>query len=92
LPHRQKFGRQRAGTARTAIARPIFIGGGKPWTRKRDFDISLNKKIRALGTQDGRCRASQSGLVVVDTLDVADAKTKLCRHSSPRRTGARRSW
>ena len=48
----KKFGRQKGGgTARHGDrAAPVFIGGGKAHgARKRDFNISLNKKIRALG-------------------------------------------
>ena len=75
----KKFGRQKGGgTARHGDRRaPIFIGGGKAHgPRKRDFDISLNKKIRALGLRMALSSKAQNGLVVVDTLDVADAKTK----------------
>jgi large subunit ribosomal protein L4 len=75
----KKFGRQKGGgTARHGDRKaPIFIGGGKAHgPRKRDFDISLNKKIRALGLRMALSSKAQSGLVVVDTLDVADAKTK----------------
>ena len=52
----KKFGKQKGGgTARHGDRRaPIFIGGGKAHgPRVRDFDPSLNKKIRALGLQDG---------------------------------------
>ena len=52
----KKFGRQKGGgTARHGDRRaPIFIGGGKAHgPRVRDFDPSLNKKVRALGPQDG---------------------------------------
>ena len=48
----KKFGNQKGGgTARHGDrAAPIFIGGGKAHgPRVRDFDPSLNKKIRALG-------------------------------------------
>ena len=75
----KKFGRQKGGgTARHGDRKaPIFIGGGKAHgPRRRDFDISLNKKIRALGLRMALSSKAQSGLVVVDTLDVADAKTK----------------
>jgi tripartite-type tricarboxylate transporter receptor subunit TctC len=48
----KKFGRQKGGgTARHGDRRaPIFVGGGKAHgPRVRDFNPSLNKKIRALG-------------------------------------------
>ena len=74
----KKFGRQKGGgTARHGDrAAPVFIGGGKAHgARRREFDVSLNKKVRALGLK--MALSSKAGaLVVVDTLDVKDAKTK----------------
>ena len=53
----KKFGKQKGGgTARHGDRRaPIFVGGGKAHgPRARDLHpSSLNKKIRALGLQDG---------------------------------------
>lgn len=75
----KKFGRQKGGgTARHGDRKaPVFIGGGKAHgPRKRDFDISLNKKIRALGLKMALSAKAKDGLVVVDTLDLKDAKTK----------------
>lgn len=75
----KKFGRQKGGgTARHGDrAAPIFIGGGKAHgPRRRDFDVSLNKKVRALGLKMALSSKAKTGLVVVDTLDVKDAKTK----------------
>lgn len=75
----KKFGRQKGGgTARHGDrAAPVFIGGGKAHgARRREFDISLNKKIRALGLKMALSSKAQAGLVIVDTLDVKDAKTK----------------
>jgi len=79
----KKFGRQKGGgTARHGDRRaPVFIGGGKAHgARLRDFDVSLNKKVRALGLKMALSAKAQdrsgSGLVVVDSLDVKDAKTK----------------
>ena len=75
----KKLGNQKGGgTARHGDrAAPIFIGGGKAHgPRKRDFDVSLNKKIRALGLRMALSSKVQSGLVIVDTLDLTDAKTK----------------
>ena len=75
----KKFGRQKGGgTARHGDrAAPIFIGGGKAHgARRREFDVSLNKKIRALGLKMALSAKAKDGLVVVDSLDVKDAKTK----------------
>ena len=76
----KKFGRQKGGgTARHGDrAAPVFIGGGKAHgARRREFNISLNKKIRALGLKMALSAKAQNGLVIVDSLDVADAKTKV---------------
>ena len=75
----KKFGRQKGGgTARHGDrAAPIFIGGGKAHgARKRDFNISLNKKIRALGLRMALSSKAKDGLVIVDNLELKDAKTK----------------
>ncbi|MDA9918354.1 50S ribosomal protein L4 [Erythrobacter sp.] len=56
---------------------PIFIGGGKAHgARKRDFNQSLNKKIRALGLKMALSTKAKSGLVVVDSLTLKEAKTQ----------------
>lgn len=75
----KKFGRQKGGgTARHGDRKaPVFIGGGKAHgARRREFDVSLNKKVRALGLKMALSSKAQNGLVVVDSLDLADAKTK----------------
>jgi len=75
----KKFGRQKGGgTARHGDrAAPIFIGGGKAHgPRRRDFDVSLNKKIRALGLKMALSAKALNGLVVIDTLELKDAKTQ----------------
>jgi large subunit ribosomal protein L4 len=75
----KKFGRQKGGgVARHGDrAAPIFIGGGKAHgARKRDFEQSLNKKVRALGLRMALSAKARDGLVVVDTLELSDAKTK----------------
>ena len=75
----KKFGRQKGGgTARHGDrAAPVFIGGGKAHgARKRDFNPSLNKKIRALGLRMALSSKAKDGLVVLDTLELKDAKTK----------------
>ena len=74
----KKFGRQKGGgTARHGDRKaPVFIGGGKAHgARLREFDVSLNKKVRALGLKRALSSKAKLGLVVVDSLDVADAKT-----------------
>ncbi|EGD58178.1 50S ribosomal protein L4 [Novosphingobium nitrogenifigens DSM 19370] len=76
----KKFGRQKGGgTARHGDRKaPVFIGGGKAHgPRVREFNISLNKKVRALGLKMALSAKAKTGLVVVDTLDLADAKTKV---------------
>lgn len=75
----KKFGRQKGGgTARHGDrAAPVFIGGGKAHgARRREFDVSLNKKIRALGLKMALSSKAKTGLVVVDSLELSDAKTK----------------
>ena len=76
----KKFGRQKGGgTARHGDRRaPIFIGGGKAHgARLRDFNPSLNKKIRALGLKMALSSKAKAGtLVVLESLDLKDAKTK----------------
>jgi large subunit ribosomal protein L4 len=76
----KKLGNQKGGgTARHGDrAAPIFIGGGKAMgPRRREFNVSLNKKVRALGLKLALSSKVNNGLVVVDTLDLTDAKTKL---------------
>ena len=75
----KKFGRQKGGgTARHGNrSAPIFIGGGKAHgARLRDFEPSLNKKIRALGLKMALSAKAKDSLIIVDSLELADAKTK----------------
>ena len=76
----KKFGRQKGGgTARHGDRRaPIFIGGGKAHgARVRDFNPSLNKKVRALGLKMALSSKVKAGtLTIIDSLDVAEGKTK----------------
>jgi large subunit ribosomal protein L4 len=76
----KKFGRQKGGgTARHGDRRaPIFIGGGKAHgPRAREFNPSLNKKVRALGLKMALSSKVRDGkLIVMDSLDVNEAKTK----------------
>jgi large subunit ribosomal protein L4 len=80
----KKFGRQKGGgTARHGDRRaPIFIGGGKAHgPRVRDFNPSLNKKVRALGLKMAlSSKAKDGNLIVVENLDLSgEAKTKAVR-------------
>ena len=79
----KKFGRQKGGgTARHGDRRaPIFVGGGKAHgPRVRDFNPSLNKKVRALGLKMALSTKARDGkLIVMDNLDVSEAKTKLLK-------------
>lgn len=75
----KKFGNQKGGgTARHGNRRaPIFVGGGKAHgARRREFNPSLNKKIRSLGLKMAlSSKAKDGALVVVENLDMKDAKT-----------------
>jgi len=76
----KRLGNQKGGgTARHGDrAAPIFIGGGKAHgARVRDFNPSLNKKIRALGLKMAlSAKAKNGSLVVLNGLDVEEGKTK----------------
>ena len=76
----KKFGRQKGGgTARHGDRRaPVFIGGGKAHgARVRDFNPSLNKKVRQLGLKMALSSHAKAGsLFILDTLTVDEAKTK----------------
>ena len=75
----KKFGAQKGsgGALHGDRGAPIFIGGGKAHgARKRDFNQSLNKKVRALGLKMALSTKAKDGLVVVDSLELKDAKTK----------------
>ncbi len=76
----KKFGKQKGGgTARHGDRRaPIFIGGGKAHgARLRDFNPSLNKKIRALGLKMALSAKAKAGtLIIVDNLDLKAPKTQ----------------
>ena len=74
-----KFGNQKGGGRARHGDRgaPIFIGGGKAHgARKRDFEQSLNKKVRALGLKMALSSKAKDGHVIVDSLELKDAKTK----------------
>jgi large subunit ribosomal protein L4 len=77
----KKLGNQKGGgAARHGDRRaPVFIGGGKAHgARLRDFNPSLNKKVRAMGLKMAlSAKAKDGSLIVVEALDVADGKTKV---------------
>ena len=75
----KKFGPQKgSGGARHGDrGAPIFVGGGKAHgARKREFEQQLNKKVRALGLKMALSTKAKDNLVVVDSLELRDAKTK----------------
>ena len=76
----KKFGKQKGGgTARHGNRRaPNFIGGGKAHgARLRDFNPSLNKKVRAMGLKMALSAKVKDGtLIIMDSLAVAEGKTK----------------
>ena len=88
----KKFGRQKGGgTARHGDRKaPVFIGGGKAHgARVRDFNPSLNKKVRALGLKMALSSHAQAGsLIVLDSFEVAKTK-ELKNHFATLNTGKR---
>lgn len=76
----KKFGNQKGGgTARHGDRRaPIFVGGGKAHgARKRDFNPSLNKKVRALGLKMALSdKAMSENLIVLENIELKEAKTQ----------------
>jgi large subunit ribosomal protein L4 len=76
----KKYGNQKGGgTARHGNRRaPIFIGGGKAHgARLRDFNPSLNKKIRSLGLRMALSSKALAGnLFVLENVELKDAKTQ----------------
>ena len=76
----KKYGKQKGGgTARHGDRRaPIFIGGGKAHgARRRDFDPSLNKKVRALGLKMAlSSKVKAENLIIIENTDLKELKTK----------------
>ena len=74
----KKFGRQKGGgTARHGDRKaPVFIGGGKAHgARLRDFNSSLNKKVRALGLKMALSSHAKAGsLIVLDSFGTVKTK------------------
>jgi len=74
-PWRQKgTGRARAGTSRS----PIWTGGGVTFAaRPRDYTQKVNKKMYKGAIRSILSHAAAEGrLIVVDSIELADAKTK----------------
>ena len=93
----KKFGRQKGGgTARHGDRRaPIFVGGGKAHgPRVRDFNPSLNKKVRALGLEDGALRQGPRRQADRDGKSRRQAKPRpsRSRSSSASSVSARPPW
>lgn len=75
-PWRQKgTGRARAGTWRS----PIWVGGGRiHGPQPRDHSYRLPKKVRRLAIKSALSdRANENRVVVVDSMDVNEPKTKV---------------
>jgi large subunit ribosomal protein L4 len=76
----KKLGNQKGGgTARHGDrAAPIFIGGGKAHgARLREFNPSLNKKVRTLGLKMALSSKAKAGtLIVLEDLELKEVKTK----------------
>ena len=74
----KKYGNQKGGgTARHGDRRaPVFVGGGKAHgARVRDFNPSLNKKVRALGLKMALSSHAKAGsLIVLDGFSVAKTR------------------
>ena len=75
-PWKQKgTGRARAGSSRS----PIWVGGGNVFgpTGNQNYKLSMNKKAHALAVASALSEKTKAqDLVVVDSLEVANAKTK----------------
>ncbi|MDB5694888.1 MAG: ribosomal protein [Sphingomonas bacterium] len=88
----KKFGRQKGGgTARHGDRRaPVFVGGGKAHgARVRDFDPSLNKKVRALGLKMALSSHAKAGsLIILDGFQVSKT-SELKGHFATLGTGNR---
>ena len=68
------------GSARHGSARVnLFRGGGRSFgPRPRSHEIGLPKKVRALALKHAlSAKAKDDGIVIIETLDVKEAKTKV---------------
>ena len=74
----KKLGRQKGGgVARHGDRRaPVFVGGGKAHgARVRDFNRSVNKKVRQLGLKMALSSHAKAGsLIILDGFEVAKTK------------------
>jgi large subunit ribosomal protein L4 len=88
----KKLGRQKGGgVARHGDRRaPVFVGGGKAHgARVRDFNPSLNKKVRALGLRMALSSHALAGsLIILDGFQVSKTK-ELKGHFETLGTGKR---
>ena len=74
-PWKQKgTGRARAGSTRS----PIWVGGGIVWgpTGEQNYKLQQNKKEHNLALRSALSLKAKKGLVVVDSLALAEPKTK----------------
>lgn len=74
-PWRQKgTGRARAGSSRS----PIWVGGGKVFgpDGNQNYKVSQNKKAHALALKTVLSQKVKEGLIVVDSLALAEVSTK----------------
>ena len=74
-PWRQKgTGRARAGSSRS----PVWVGGGTVFgpTGNQNWKLSQNKAEHNLALRSALSLKTKNGLVVVDTLELKEAKTK----------------
>jgi large subunit ribosomal protein L4 len=78
-PWRQKgTGRARQGSIRS----PQWVGGGKVHTPKpRDYSIKMPRKMRRAALRSAlTVKAAEASIVVLDVLEVSDAKTLLANY------------
>jgi large subunit ribosomal protein L4 len=67
------------GTARAgSIKSPVFRGGGRVFgPRPRNYDFKLNVKLKRLARKSALTyKAKENNIIVVDKIDMANAKTK----------------
>lgn len=80
LTSKKMYRQKGSGSARHGNkAAPQFRKGGKAHgPRARDFEFSLNKKIRALGLKVAlSAKQAEGKLIVLENLEIADGKTKV---------------
>ncbi len=86
-PWNQKgTGRARQGSSRS----PVWVGGGKVHTpHPRSYEQSMPKKMRRAALRSAlSVKASENNIVVVDTLTLAEPKTRLMAKSLNALVGA----